>query len=95
MSDVAKKSQYRGPRGICSSCQKAASDIELNRLRTNTRTTIATAAKGPRHGDVTTTTFSANRETIRRSWIVMNRFLEFKKRGNQRLSLSEFPFPEN
>ena len=44
MPDVAKKSQHRGPRGICSSCQKAASDIDLNRLRTNTRTTIATAA---------------------------------------------------
>jgi hypothetical protein len=56
---------------------------------------ITNLSKGPRHGDVIGTTFSANRETIKRSWIVMNRFLEFKKRGNQRLSLSEFPLLKN
>jgi hypothetical protein len=44
MSDVAKKSRLRGPRGIRGSCGKATSDIHLNRLRTNTRATIATAA---------------------------------------------------
>src|SRR5580658_7108484 len=44
MSDVAKKSRHRGPRSICSSCEEATRDIDLNRLRTNTRPTIATAA---------------------------------------------------
>ncbi len=53
---------------------------------------ITDQSKGPRHGDVKSTTFPDTWETIRRSWIVMNRFLEFKKRGgNQPLSLSEFP----
>jgi glucose/arabinose dehydrogenase len=44
MSDPTKKSRHRDPLGICSSCEKATSDIHVNRLRTNTRPTIATAA---------------------------------------------------
>jgi hypothetical protein len=52
---------------------------------------ITENSKGPRHGDVKSGTFVEARETIRRSWIVMNRFLEFKKRGDRRLPLSEFP----
>jgi hypothetical protein len=30
-------------------------------------------------------------EALRRSWVIMNRFLEYKKRGDASLSLSEFP----
>jgi hypothetical protein len=56
---------------------------------------ITEHSKGPRHGDVKGSTFSATRETIKRSWIVMNRFLEFRKRGNRPLSLSEFPLLKN
>jgi len=56
---------------------------------------ITDQSKAPRHGDVKTTTFRISRETIKRSWIVMNRFLEFKNRGNQRLPLSEFPLLKN
>jgi hypothetical protein len=56
---------------------------------------ITENSKGPRHGDVKSGTFLEARETIRRSWLVMNRFLEFKKRGNQRLVLSEFPLLDN
>jgi hypothetical protein len=52
---------------------------------------ITENSKGPRHGDVTNTPVSVIDETIRRSWIVMNRFLEFKKRGDQQLPLVEFP----
>ncbi len=52
---------------------------------------IIDESKGPRHGDVMNTTFPAIKEIITRSWNVMNRFLEFKKRGDQRLSLSDFP----
>jgi hypothetical protein len=40
---------------------------------------IASAKFGEIHG------------TIKRSWIVMNRFLEFKKRGDEALPLSDFP----
>jgi len=46
---------------------------------------------GPRHGDVLDIPFSIINELIRRSWIVMNRFLEFKKRGDQKLPSSDFP----
>jgi hypothetical protein len=56
---------------------------------------ITAESIGPRHGDVKSTTFDASRETIRRSWIVMNRFLEFKKRGDKRLPASEFTLLEN
>jgi hypothetical protein len=52
---------------------------------------ITENSKGPRHGDVTGTTVIDLNEIIRRSWIVMNRFLEFKKRGDQRLPLADFP----
>jgi hypothetical protein len=55
---------------------------------------ILDESKGPRHGDVMNTTFPAIREVITRSWIVMSRFLEFKKRGDQRLPLPDFPLLE-
>jgi hypothetical protein len=44
-----------------------------------------------RHGDRTHIVGPTVQEIIDRSWIVMNRFLEFRKRGNVKLSLSEFP----
>jgi hypothetical protein len=53
---------------------------------------ITEHSKGPRHGDVKSGTFITTRETVRRSWIVMNRFLEYKKRSDQRLPLPAFPF---
>jgi hypothetical protein len=52
---------------------------------------ITDTSKGPRHGAVLGISFSVVNETIRRSWIVMNRFLEFKKRGDQKLPLPDFP----
>jgi hypothetical protein len=52
---------------------------------------ITDHSKAPRHGDVLNVKFGAVKETIRRSWIVMNRFLEFRKRGNHGLPLSDFP----
>jgi hypothetical protein len=52
---------------------------------------ITDQSKGPRHGDVYGVQFSAINETVRRAWIIMNRFLEFKKRGEKQLPLSEFP----
>jgi hypothetical protein len=52
---------------------------------------ITNQSKGPGHGDRRSVTYPSFQETIKRSWIVMNRFLEFRKRGNQRLPLGEFP----
>jgi hypothetical protein len=56
---------------------------------------ISDQSKGPRHGDVKGTTFAETRETVWRSWNIMNRFLEFKKCGDQALSISEFPLLKN
>jgi hypothetical protein len=52
---------------------------------------VTEQSKGPRHGNVLGTTWVDGHEAVKRSWIVMNRFLEFKKRGNQRLPVVEFP----
>jgi hypothetical protein len=52
---------------------------------------ITDTSKGPRHGAVLGISFAVVNETLRRSWILMNRFLEFKKRGDKKLPLSEFP----
>lgn len=45
----------------------------------------------PRHGDRSHIPGSTIMEISRRSWIIMDRFLEFRKRGNQPLPLAEFP----
>jgi hypothetical protein len=52
---------------------------------------ITDVSKGPRHGEVKSNTFSTSQEVLNRAWTVMNRFLEFKIRGNQQLPLPEFP----
>ena len=36
------------------------------------------------------TTFTEGQEVRKRAWITMNRFLEFKKRGEKKLPLFEF-----
>ena len=52
---------------------------------------ISTHATGPRHGDRVHIPPDITRELAMRSWVVMNRFLEFKKRGGAPLPASEFP----
>lgn len=52
---------------------------------------ITETSIGPRHGDRTYIPGSSTSEVIQRSWVVMNRFFEFRKRGNQPLPLTEFP----
>jgi hypothetical protein len=47
-------------------------------------------SEGPRHGVRIGTTQVAYHEVINRSWIIMNRFLEFRKRGSQPLPLADF-----
>lgn len=52
---------------------------------------ITGQSKGPRHGSVTDIPFGDIHETTNRAWVVMNRFLELKKRKFSTLPLSEFP----
>lgn len=52
---------------------------------------ITKESTGPRHGIRSGITPLSFQETIRRSWIVMNRFLEFKKRGGRQLPPADFP----
>lgn len=46
---------------------------------------------GPRHGDHQYVPAENTRLIADRSWTIMNRFLEYKKRGGQPLPLDEFP----
>jgi hypothetical protein len=52
---------------------------------------VTDQSRGPRHGDMKSVDFADVRETEKRAWIVMNRFLEFKKRGERKLPLVDFP----
>jgi len=52
---------------------------------------ISEGSKGPRHGNVLNMQFSIINEARKRSWIIANRFLEFKKRGDRQLPLTDFP----
>jgi hypothetical protein len=52
---------------------------------------ITDVSTGPRHGDHGRISGATTTEIVRRSWIIMNRFLEYKKRGTQRLPLADFP----
>jgi hypothetical protein len=52
---------------------------------------ITDQSTGPRHGDRAFIPGTEVNKTVERSWIVMDRFLEFRKRGNQPLPLVEFP----
>lgn len=45
----------------------------------------------PRHGDKAWIPGPTVIESTKRTWIVMNRFLEFRKRGSQPLPIAEFP----
>lgn len=52
---------------------------------------ISELAKGPRHGDMAFIPGNKANEITRRTWIIMNRFLEYRKRGNHQLKAPEFP----
>ena len=56
---------------------------------------ITEESRGPRHGDRFKGTPTAYKEVLKRSWNVMNRFLEYKKRKDKQLSLSTFPLLKN
>jgi len=52
---------------------------------------ITGKSTGPRHGDPARVSGNITTEMVRRAWIIMNRFLEFRKRGNKPLASTEFP----
>ena len=51
---------------------------------------VSDLSTNPRHGD-RSWIGSAIVEAVTRTWIVFNRFLEYRKRGNQSLPLGDFP----
>jgi hypothetical protein len=52
---------------------------------------ITDQSKGPRHGDPSQASASTQTEATQRAWIVMNRYLEYRKCGSQPLKDPEFP----
>jgi hypothetical protein len=54
-------------------------------------TFISEHSKEPRYGGHIRIDGPTTTEIARRTWAIMNRFLEVRKRGNQPLSLTEFP----
>lgn len=52
---------------------------------------ITDQSSGPRHADRKGIKREDYQEIIDRTWIIMNRFLEFRKRGNQQLPIADFP----
>jgi hypothetical protein len=54
-------------------------------------TFISEHSKEPRHGGHVRIDGPTTTEIARRTWAIMNRFLEFRKRGNLPLPLADFP----
>jgi hypothetical protein len=52
---------------------------------------ISDNATGPRHGDPSFVPGNITTEVTHRAWAVMNRYLEYRKRGNAPLIAPEFP----
>jgi hypothetical protein len=52
---------------------------------------VTSLSTGPRHGNRRAPEAGQQAEIIKRAWVIMNRFLEFRKRGDQPLPVSEFP----
>jgi hypothetical protein len=52
---------------------------------------VSETAKKPRHGDKSPIGSGVIQEVMKRTWGVMNRFIEYRKRGNQPLPADEFP----
>jgi hypothetical protein len=52
---------------------------------------ITDTARAPRHGDWSFIPGTTVTEIIRRSWIIMDRFFHYRKRGNTPLAPTDFP----
>jgi hypothetical protein len=53
---------------------------------------ITEVSTAPRHGDPVHIPGSTTTEIVRRTWTIMNRFFEYKKRGGSSLPESDFPW---
>lgn len=61
------------------------------RISREFREYVTDISKGPRHGDRTPIQGDITLEVTRRAWQIMDRFIEYRKRGNQALPESGFP----
>jgi hypothetical protein len=52
---------------------------------------ITDASREPRHGSTKYVPYDEVEDLLVRAWTIMNRFIEYKLRGDQRLPLSDFP----
>jgi hypothetical protein len=52
---------------------------------------VSKQSTGTRHGDNTFVPGSISSEVTQRTWTILNRFLEYRKRGNQPLTAPDFP----
>lgn len=52
---------------------------------------ITDQSRGPRHGSLLDISAADSRAALERTWTIVNRFLEFRKRGDKKLPLTEFP----
>lgn len=52
---------------------------------------ISKQSTGPRHGDRAFVSGAITTEAVRRTWIIMNRYLEYRKRDSGPLKAPEFP----
>jgi hypothetical protein len=52
---------------------------------------ISKQSTGPRHADPAFVPGAVTTELVHRTWVIMNRFLEYRKRGNQSLTAPDFP----
>ena len=52
---------------------------------------ISKQSTGPRHADPAFVPGTVTTEITRRTWVIMDRFLEYRKRGNQSLTAPDFP----
>lgn len=51
---------------------------------------VTSLSTDPRHGNRKAPEAGEQSEVIKRAWVVMNRFLEYRKRGNQQLPPADF-----
>jgi len=76
--------------------KKAWAEMRSNlNVETEYLTFITDLSTGPRHGDRGFIPGPTVTEVVSRTWQVMNRFLEFRKRGNKSLPIVEFPLLKN
>jgi hypothetical protein len=52
---------------------------------------ISKQSTGPRHADPAFVPGTITTDVTQRTWAIMNRFLEYRKRGNQPLTAPDFP----